>query len=161
MGRSFCWLCEEGAGHAGTEANWTEGSCARAWVVGLGVSRLGSYWGHCAASCKWLCVYAEGQAWEMAPAGTFVSGGRCESCLSGICSKRRESSLLYPRHSSDAISTPSAPMLFVCLLFRSRAAPSELLSQSSWMTFKTPVFKPYWLQELMKISPSHLPSQLL
>lgn len=50
---------------------------------------------------------------------------------------------------------------FPCLFSKSSPNVLQALSQSSRLTFDTPEFKPYWLQELKKFSPFHFPSQLL
>lgn len=50
---------------------------------------------------------------------------------------------------------PFAPGLLACLFSRSRAVASGLYPIQACGTFKTLVFKPRCLQELMKISPSH------
>ena len=48
-----------------------------------------------------------------------------------------------------------------CLLSKSSSNVLQALPELSTLTFKTPGFKPHWLQGLTKIRPSHLPSQLL
>ena len=54
--------------------------------MGLIVGKLGSQCCHCAASHRWLCVYAEGQGSEMVPPGSFIPGWcLCACCLSGTC----------------------------------------------------------------------------
>lgn len=54
--------------------------------------------------------------------------------------------------------TPPAPGLFA---FRSWAVSSGLYPNQAHWTSKTPIFKPHWLQEFMKMSPSCFPRQWL
>lgn len=72
--------------------------------------------------------------------------------------------LTSPLYSSITLQIPISmlcvPGLFACLLPKSNSMPSGL-SQSSPLTFKTPGFKPWWLPEVMKLSSSWFPSQLL
>ena len=42
--------------------------------AGCGVSTLGSECLHCAGSCRWPCVYADGQEREMATPSSIVLG---------------------------------------------------------------------------------------
>ena len=97
-------------------------------VLGLCVSKLGSHCWSCAASHMWPCVYAEGQGREMVLASSFSLEQHLHECSSQRSASKGENNLptLCPRHSSNATSRLSAPGLFACLLFRSRAVPSGL-----------------------------------
>ena len=61
-----------------------------------------------------------------------------------------------------AISMLSTPKLFACLLSRSTTVPSRLYPNQACGPLKLHTLSlTCWLQELMKFSPSHFPSQWL
>ena len=78
-----------GKRRSGTEASVTgKGSFTRAQGVGLGISRLGREYRHCAGSHRWHFVHAKEQGREMAPASSFVPKGvSYECCLPEACSE--------------------------------------------------------------------------
>ena len=106
-------------------------------------------------SHRWLCVYAEGQGWDMVLASSFYSqeNSLYECCLSGLHYKKRKNQCL-------STLLPPTPTPGCLPAFFPREVQYPLGSiQPSLLTFKTPVFKPCWLQELTKFSPSYFPSQ--
>lgn len=69
---------------------------------------------------------------------------------------------MCPRHPSDCYFHAICPQVVVCLLFQQAKCNVLLaLSKPGPLTFKTPGFKTYCLQELTKFGPSSFPSQLL
>ena len=108
----------------------------------------------------WFYIYTEGLGREMAPASHFVPS---EFCLSGVSSKKSKS------------SPHCVPQVFFSLPFQFCLDPGFLLAFSPGAVqyppgsipakptdlFKTPGFRPFWLQELTKFSLSHFPSQWL
>lgn len=86
--------------------------------AGLGLSKLGSKYQHCAASCRWPCVHAEAWGREMPPASSFVSGGVSLSMLPLWDMLRDECIAGLPCASSslqNAVSTLYVHGLFVLL----------------------------------------------
>lgn len=163
--RGLCWSSGGGAQQAGTEVSVTEKDSAT-WVLGVGLrlSKLGSRWSTVllptgAGSSEVILSGGRGK-WPH-PTPLFPKGSVSECCLSGMCSRRANSlPSLCSRHSSDWCST-SAPKLFTCLHFRRGALLFGLYPSQPCWPLKIQACKPCWLQELIKVNPSHFASQWL
>ena len=161
MGRGLCWSSGGEAHHTGTEARLTEKGCpARIQGVGLDVNKLGSQHEAVHASHTWLCLcWSVGGKWhQLTP--LFWRGVSMNAASQG-CVPRRESDLssVCPRSSSDHC-LHAVCSLIVCLpSLQEQDSALWALSHPTLLTFTTPGFKPCWLQEFTKFSPSRFPKQ--
>lgn len=96
--------------------------------------------------------------------GVLLCFGRgvSESCLSGIHMEMNKlSPHCHTRHSSD-YSFHAVSTWVICLPFlKEQGNALWALSKPRPLTFKSPGFKPHCLEESLKTSPSHFPSQCL
>ena len=99
----------------------------------------------------------------MALASSFAPGeaSSVNAASQGSAGRRMNNPPVCPRHTSDHCFHTVYPPVVCLASLQKQSSALQTLPQPSPLTFKTPGFKPHWLQELTKFSTSCFPNQCL